>query len=57
MLISTSLFSVYKSTNMVRFDGIKSYYDFRQVTAEQLKTEAQKLMDVRKYLIQEVGYI
>ena len=32
---------------MVRFDGIKSYYDFRQVTSDQLKTDAQKLIDVR----------
>ena len=32
---------------MVRFDGIKSYYDFRQVSAEQLKSDAQKLIDVR----------
>ena len=41
--------SVYVSynTNMVRFDGIKSYYDFRQVSAEQLKSDAQKLIDVR----------
>ena len=42
---------------MVRFDGIKSYYDFRQVTAEQLKTEAQKLMDVRKYFVQELHIV
>ena len=32
---------------MVRFDGIKSYYDFRQVSAEQLESDAQKLIDVR----------
>ena len=32
---------------MVRFDGIKSYYDFRQVSSDQLKTDAQKLIDVR----------
>ncbi len=32
---------------MVRFDGIKSYYDFRQVTSDQLNTDAQKLIDVR----------
>ena len=37
----------YKSPNMVRFDGIQSYYDFRQVTSDQLKTDAQKLLDVR----------
>ena len=32
---------------MVRFDGIKSSYDFRQVSAEQLECDAQKLIDVR----------
>ena len=34
---------------MVRFDGIKSYYDFRQVSSDQLKTDAQKLIDVRSF--------
>ena len=32
--------------NMVRFEGIKSFYDYRQVTAEQLKKDAQQLIDV-----------
>ena len=31
---------------MVRFEGIKSFYDYRQVTAEQLKKDAQQLIDV-----------
>ena len=31
---------------MVRFEGIKSFYDYRQVTADQLKKDAQQLIDV-----------
>ena len=30
----------------MRHEGIKSFYDFRQVTAEELQREASKLIDV-----------
>lgn len=48
---------VYKSPNMVRFDGIKSYYDFRQVTSDQLKTDAQKLIDDCKAVYDSVAKV
>jgi len=42
---------------MVRFDGIKSYYDFRQVTSDQLKNDAQKLMDDCKAVYDSVAKV
>ena len=42
---------------MVRFDGIKSYYDFRQVTSDQLKTDAQKLIDVRIFSFEKQHFL
>jgi len=42
---------------MVRFDGIKSYYDFRQVTSDQLKTDAQKLIDDCKAVYDSVAKV
>ena len=30
----------------MRHEGIKSFYDFRQVTSEELQKEATKLIDV-----------
>ena len=30
----------------MRYEGIKSYYDFRQVTADELKRDATKLIEV-----------
>ena len=31
---------------MTTYEGIKSFYDYRKVTAEQLKKDAQQLIDV-----------
>jgi len=42
---------------MVRFDGIQSYYDFRQVTSDQLKTDAQKLIDDCKAVYDSVAKV
>ena len=34
------------SSTMTTYEGIKSFYDYRKVTAEQLKKDAQQLIDV-----------
>ena len=31
---------------MTTYEGIKSFYDYRKVTADQLKKDAQQLIDV-----------
>ena len=33
-------------SNMTTYEGIKSFYDYRKVTADQLKKDAQQLIDV-----------
>ena len=35
----------------MRHEGIKSFYDFRQVKPEELKDSANKLLEVRSRLV------